>query len=142
MRRAVERPAHARQGGFSLLEILVAFAILAMSLGLIYQITGSNARTTADLAGQEQAMILAESLLAANPVVPPEGLNGQGDSQGYAWRIASQPFPTPVTGPEGEVPRLHEIKASVSWSDGTRERQFELTSLRPERLPTPAGALR
>ena len=34
-----------RQQGMTLLEILVALAIMAISLGMIYRATGSNARS-------------------------------------------------------------------------------------------------
>ena len=130
-----------RQRGLTLLELLVAFAIMAISLGLLYQVAGTNARTTSDLMGQAQAMTLAESMLAANSVIPPEGVNAQGESQGFAWQVRTAPFATPVDS-NPQAPKLHEVDVVVRWSDGTREREFELRSLRPERINKPGEVIR
>lgn len=138
--RRHSRPA--AQRGFSLLEVLVAFSIMAIALGLLYQVAGSNARTTSELMGQEQAMTLAESLLAANAVVPPEGVSAQGQSQGFGWQVRSAPFATPLDASNPQAPKLHDIEATVRWLDGTRERTFALRSLRPERLNKPGEAIR
>ena len=123
-----------RSRGFSLLEVLVAFAIAALSLGLLYQIMGGNARQAGDMGQRERAMMLAESLLATCDTVPPEGLNETSQSAGYGWQIRSQPYPTPADGAP-QAPHLHEVQVSVSWSDGDATRSFQLSSLRPERLP-------
>lgn len=108
---------------------------MALALGMLYQVTGSNARTTGELMGQEQAMSLAESVLAANPVIAPEGVNAQGVSQGFAWQVRTARFTT-VADSKTQAPRLHEIEVVVRWSDGSREHEFALRSLRPERLET------
>ena len=70
--------------GFSLLEILVAFAIMAVALGMLYRVMGNNARQTGQLTGQERAMVLAQSLLAAYQMAPAEGIQATGDTAGYA----------------------------------------------------------
>ena len=144
--RALARPAAISlpraQRGFSLLEVLVAFSIMAISLGLLYQVAGSNARTTGDLMGQSQAMTLAESLLAANAVVPPQGVNAQGQSQGFGWQVRSAPFATALDASNPQAPKLHEIEATVRWSDGSHERVFQLRSLRPERVNIPSEVIR
>ena len=130
-----------RQGGFSLLEVLVAFTIMAISLGLLYQVAGTNARTTSDLMGQAQAMALAESMLAANSVIAPEGANAQGESQGFVWQVRTAPYATQADG-KPQAPKLHEVEVMVRWSDGTREREFQLRSLRPERINKPGEVIR
>ena len=132
-------PAMRRAGGFSLLEILVAFAIAALALGLLYQVTGNNARQAGGLGQQERAMLLAESLLAAHDTVPPQGIAESAQGAGFEWQVASRPYPTPADG-QPRATRLHELLVSVRWLDGSRARQFDLTSLRPERLPPPGGA--
>ena len=129
-----------RSQGFSLLEILVAFAIAAMALGMLYRVTGNNARQAGGLMQQERAMLLAESLLASHNVVPPGGLREQGHSAGYDWQLSAQPYDSPANANPRAV-RLYRVDVAVGWSDGTRQRSFSLASLRPERLPEPGGRM-
>ena len=44
-----------RQGGMTLLEVLVALAIMAMALGMIYRVAGGAARSSADIVQRQQA---------------------------------------------------------------------------------------
>ncbi|MDR2990623.1 MAG: prepilin-type N-terminal cleavage/methylation domain-containing protein [Burkholderiaceae bacterium] len=127
-----------KQRGFSLLEVLVAFAIAAMALGMIYEVMGNDARQTGGVAQRERALTLAQSLLAAYTVVPPQDVHDSGESAGYAWRIDSAPYPTAINSASPQAVHLHEVRAAVSWDDGG-ERDIELRTLRPERLPLPGS---
>lgn len=131
-----------RAGGFSLLEILVAFAIAAMALGLLYRVSGNNARQAGGLLQHERAMVLAQSLLAAHQTVPAQGVNDRGEAAGYGWQVQSRPYPTPAGNAAPQAARLHELRVDVRWHDRTAERAFELASLRPERRPQPGEAIR
>lgn len=126
--------------GFSLLEILVAFAIAAMALGMLYRVMGNNARQAGGLAQHERAMLLAESLLVAHETVPPQGINESAQGAGFTWQVSSQPYPTPANS-NPQAARLHQVQVNVHWFDGASPRSFELASLRPERV-LPAGAPR
>ena len=59
-----------RQGGFSLLELLVAFVIMAFSLGMLYQAAGGTVRSLGDTEQQLRASMLAQSVLNSRDSVP------------------------------------------------------------------------
>lgn len=136
------------QRGLSLLELLVAFAIMAMAIGLLYRSMGGSARSVADMAQQQQAVMVAESVLALRDAVTSEGWNETGTSAGFRWAVSSRLFNTPFPWPFEAVDAphttdrlpLHEIRLSVYWTDGTRLRQLEVTTLLPQRKPFPGEA--
>ena len=122
------------QRGFTLLELLVAFAIMGISLGMLYRATGSSARNVGEIERVTQASELAESLLALHDALPPGGWNEAGRSAGFAWSARSAPYPTSAAA-NPLVPPLYEIALTVQWSDNGRSRSIDLATLRPERKP-------
>jgi general secretion pathway protein I len=121
-----------RQRGFSLLEILVAFTIMAMSLGILYRATGNTARNVGDAEQYQRAVVMAQSLLSLRDSVPASGWNEDGRSGAFTWRIQSAPFPTPVSNSRPTAAKLHEVQFRVEWTDGERTRQLELVTLLPQ----------
>ncbi|WP_264371569.1 type IV pilus modification PilV family protein [Pulveribacter suum] len=117
----------------TLLELLVAFAILAMSLGLLYRIMGTSARGAGDIERYQGAVVLAQSLLSLRDTVPEGGWQQEGETAGYRWRVQSAPYATGVAGPT--VPPLYEVLVSITWFDGRQQRDLELATLRPQRKP-------
>ena len=127
------------QHGFSLLELLVAFAIMAMSLGLLYRVAGGSARHVSDVVQHQQAAWLAESVLASRNSVRADGWNEDGESAGFKWQVRSSPYVSGVSTPQA-VP-LHEIRLSVSWTAGSRPGQLDLVTLLPERKLKPGEVI-
>lgn len=138
-----------QQRGLSLLELLVAFAIMALSMGLLYRSMGASARTVADMGYQQRATLLAESLLASRESLTAEGWRESGSREGLDFRVTSAPYvrglaigmsssllgdPTAVI--------LHEVEITVSWLDGTRRQALEVRTLLPERKLDPLEATR
>lgn len=128
-----------RQRGLSLLELLVAFAILALSLGVLYRITGASVRSSASVDALLRATTLAQSLLTLD-AVPPGGWAETGESAGYAWQVSSSPFDTGIGNPA--APRLFEVLLTITWQDVHGPRSMQWSTLRPERKPLAGEAVR
>jgi general secretion pathway protein I len=140
-----------RQEGFSLLEVVVAFAILALTLGVLMQIFSRALSTTAISGEYSRAATLAEARLNAvgTDLIPlEEGTYGGDPEEGITWQVFIDPYE------QGEVtwePSLdaYVVTAVASWGgdrDETR-RQLSLTTLRlappsdlSGALPGPAAA--
>ena len=125
--------------GLSLLELLVAFSIMALALGMLYRVTGGSLRGVASIDTSLRASTVAESLLSRDSV-PPGGWMESGETAGYAWEVRSEPYPTAVTAPT--VPRLYEVVVVVHWRDSSGPRQMEWVTLRPERKPLEGEVVR
>jgi general secretion pathway protein I len=125
--------------GFSLLELLVAVAVMGLALTLLYQVDAGAVRGVADYAAQQRAGVLARSILDARDAVPAQGWQETGEDAGFTWRVASAPWPTPP-GLEVGAPALHEVVVSVQWPGRQGLRSLELRTLLPQARPVPGGA--
>jgi general secretion pathway protein I len=133
-----------RQRGFSLIEVLVAFAILAVSLGVLLQIFSRASLTTAASVQYSRAASLASARLdAVGTAIPLEPGTVSGEPEdGLAWELAM----VPIEGGEagfaeiglvmesglGFIPPAipYRVVASVLWRDGDRVRRLTLATLR------------
>ncbi len=128
----------ARAAGFSLLELVVALAIMSIGLGVLYRAVGGGVRTVGDLSAHSRAVIIGESVLQMRDSVPVEGWSETGQWEGYRWSVASTPYEAAA----GSAVALHRVQVEVVWSDGLREQSFSLASLRPQRAARPEEAER
>lgn len=126
----------AQARGFSLLELLVALSIMALSLAMLYRSMGSSARQAGQMDVQQRAVLLAQSLLASRDAVTGSGWNQEGEDGGYVWRVRSTPYATPASATPDTV-RLHEVHLTVEHADDVRPLLLELVTLLPERKPFP-----
>jgi len=125
-----------RSAGFTLLEVVVALAIMAIALGVLYRAVGGGVRTVGDLSAYSRAVAIGESVLQMRDSVPAEGWNESGQWEGFRWSVSTAPY---EPGAGAGVP-LHRVQVDVGWSDGLRDRTFTLVSLRPEQGVPSKGA--
>jgi general secretion pathway protein I len=95
------------QRGFTLLEVLIAFAIAALSLTALAQIFSNALSATERAGGTTQATLIAQSKLAqVGTTFPLEDSTQAGDEQNgfYRWQLAITPYEPPkIENPEAPV---------------------------------------
>lgn len=114
-----------REKGFTLIEILVAFIVLATSLGVIMSILSVAMRTSSAASNDQYALVLAESKiseLVATQELKVGRREGEFDDT-YQWESVVEPWEFPDQNP-GTVytftPYLVEV--AVIWGDNDSER--------------------
>lgn len=117
-----------RANGFSLLEMMVAMAILGIALGGLYKAASGATRNVRADERYAFAVELARSILADHSQIPRSGINRQGVTEGgFKWSVESSPASTGRSGLESGA--LQDIEVTVSWADGLRDRQIALSSV-------------
>jgi general secretion pathway protein I len=122
-----------RQTGFTLLELLIAFVIMAFSLGMLYHASGGVVRGVGDTEQHARATMLAQSILNAKNAVTEAGWNERGRSADLDWAVSSAPYGDASTRPG--VPPLHQIHIVVSWTNWRGYRELQLNTLLPQSKP-------
>tara|TARA_R110002049_G_scaffold17416_24_gene67835 strand:+ start:70 stop:465 length:396 start_codon:yes stop_codon:yes gene_type:complete len=120
-----------RQGGFSILEVLIAFVIMAMSMAALYHAIGGSVRGFAASDDRVRAALVADSLFEMFESLPEQGVDVSGEQgERYRWRVYSEPFEVPFESPRWLLQQLH---VEVRWGSGEDDRVVRLWSLRPVR---------
>ena len=114
--------------GFTLIEVLVAFTILAVSIGALLVAFSGGIRNTALTKDYTQAVIIANSRLAETGLT--DSLSQQSTFEGvegkYQWkRIINLLDVDPI-----DSWQLYDVRVVVSWKTLNGSRSFELKSLR------------
>lgn len=121
-----------KQTGFSLLEIMVAFTLLALSLTVLMQAFGGGVHLLGDAERFARAATLAQSQLARLGIDVPIA---EGYTQGewppdYHWQMKVAPFYLPPPLAEHPSWQLFQVEVTVGWDEAGRLRVYRLTSLR------------
>lgn len=136
------RPHHG-EDGFTLLEVLIAFAILAVAVVTLIQLSSQGIRLLKVSGDHQQAVQLADRLARDSQVNPDDVQNGNtlvetGDEGDFAWerRTARVELPEEIDpktpAPGKELPGLYSVAVAVRWG---RNHMVEVATLR---APTPA----
>ncbi len=120
--------------GFTLLEVLIAFAIVAISLAAMMRATGFGITAVHQSNRYEEALSRARSHLAglAARIDTLPSVQSGDDGSGFRWRLVRRPFEQPreaTTGPPPpQTPMLYAVAVTISWTEGNNARSVTLSS--------------
>lgn len=132
----------ARDAGFSLLEVLVAFVIAALALGALTQGAGGGLQAARLSGHYGEAVARARSRLAALGPSPAPGQATGDDGGGYRWQTTVTAIAT-AGPPRAEDPQrairpvLLGVAVRVSWRLDGGEREVVLATQRLGAAPSP-----
>lgn len=126
-------PMRRREAGFTLLEVMVAFIIAALALGVLYKGALGGLLSARVATQYEDAISRARSRLATighgSAIVP--GERSGDDGGGFRWRTRvavaqSGPRPPGPITPGSQVATLYAISVAIAWGDGGPSRSVKL----------------
>jgi general secretion pathway protein I len=129
-------PQHAR--GFTLLEVLLAFVVFAISFATVLEIVGASTRSTVRARDYSEAALYAQSLaerIGTEFPLEAGSLSGESD-EGIAWVIEITDFeglnddPRTLELAETIGTRLYWVDMTLAWGDDGRRREKTFTTLR------------
>ena len=135
---------HARQCGFTLLEVLIALIISGIALATVFRAASENIHATGAAARYQEAVSRARSHLDGTSANLVFGEQEGDDGGGFHWRTVVRPLDStgkqdsagkPVGATDSLVVTLCAITVWINWREGTHGRTVRLDS---ERLLTSA----
>jgi general secretion pathway protein I len=126
-----------RDGGFALVETLVALVILTLGLAALIEILGGGFRGIRDSEVDSAALHLARQQLALAAARTPlrETERAGATAEGLQWRVAVEPYEPPRLGLSAAAaagPQAYWVTSEVRWKPSAlaRQRSVALTTLR------------
>jgi len=122
------------QSGYSLIEVLVAMTVLALTLTVLMRIFGGGLRNI-DLATQyTDAIVIAEAQLAAvGPLIPvTPGTSDGEEADRYHWTrtIAEYPSAELIADETASDWTAYRVVVDVEWQNLSRTRTVQLATLK------------
>ena len=125
-----------RQTGFTLIEVVVAFVLLAGVLAVGFEIFSTGLRRAGDLEDYSRALVIAQSRLATAGVEAPleDGqASGESDDRRFRWHLVvtrSEEGEPPPGQPLGRPYALFRVEVRGEWTAAdTRPRSIGLATL-------------
>ena len=120
-----------REAGFTVIEIIVALAILALSLSVLFGVISDGLLRTNQAAKMEQAVSLAQSLLAKVGTELPvrQGLVAGEFADGFRWNVRMEPYGDNADRQQWPLD-AYKVSAEVIWGDRSREESVTVSTLR------------
>jgi general secretion pathway protein I len=111
--------------GFTLVEVIVAMAIVGISLVMILQLFSGGLRASRTSCDYTRAVVHAKNKMEELSFYPEPG-NGSFED-GFDWQTAVEPYEEP----EDSRFKMMKIKVIISWGDALRKpKSIQMVSLK------------
>jgi general secretion pathway protein I len=118
------------EGGFTLIEVLVALAILAVAFGFAFSALSGGFDWLNRGRSEQAAVYLAEATLAriGHDLPLRDGHFAGSPIDGFGWSVDIVPYED--AGTRQAQLHAHQVTVIIRWTELRRDRAFQLTSLR------------
>nr|WP_275672384.1 general secretion pathway protein GspI [Thermomonas alba] len=119
-----------------MIELLVAFGILALGLTLLLGALSGASRQLRQGGDAGTAALYAQSLLAERALLPRQPQQAQGQFEGgrYRWQLQITPWQDPrqraAQDADPRAARLLRVRLEVAWGEGGPAQRLRIDSLR------------
>ena len=129
-----------RTAGFTLLEALVALAVVGLALAAIAGVFSNALMGHETASDADVALALAEERLALAGATLRPGANSGTFGERFAWQTTVSRYDDAdkTADVATAMPRLYRIAVSVAWQDGHHNRLLALSTLRLAAAPESA----
>lgn len=120
------------ENGFSLLEVIVALAIMAMGFITVLQLFSGSIRSVSISEQYLKATTLAQSKmgeLEMNNYRPSEFEGTFANEENYSWQLDISPYTTTLNSEINNI-QLSEVLLRVFWSEANQVRNIKLSTLK------------
>lgn len=132
------KPSRSAGRGFTLLEVLLAFVVFAVSFAMVLQILSGSIRSTVRAREYTEAALMAQSIMdMVGMEIPLEPANLAGEEPGeYRWSLVITDYePLGVDDRTLEVAdvmgtRVYWIGLDLEWGAGRLQRNVRFSSVR------------
>jgi general secretion pathway protein I len=118
--------------GFSLLEVIVALAIMAIGYMTVFNLFSVSIKSLGMSDQYQRAVNLANSKLSEIEMLNYEIENTSGtfkDEENFEWRVNIEPYESSLNDPDENI-NLSKITLKVLWQDNQKTRNVELVTLK------------
>ena len=127
------------QRGFTLMEILVAFVVLAAAVGILYRTFSTGLNNVDAVAGYTEALAVADAKLAGlglEKTLEEGEESGTTEDRRYNWKVVVQPYNPSGVAPDApggfiSAHRLFRATVTVTWNERRDQRRtVEFSTIR------------
>lgn len=137
-RMSAPLPRHSNQAGFTILEVLLAFVVFAMSFAVVMQIMSGSMRNTVRAREYTEVALVAQSVMDQVGLDIPlvSGTYTDGEFGDYHWELVINPFSgegaTAHTVELGEQTgiELLEVEFFIEWGEPPRQRSNRFSTVK------------